>query len=286
MPAPALDHAQVRRGFARAARGYARFAVLQQEVERRLLEHLDTVADPPERILDLGSGPGTASLALKKRWPGAQVVALDSALPMLQLARRTAGRWRPRFATVCGDARALPFAEQSFDLVFSSLAMPWVEDFTRLTLQWRKVLRPDGMLLCSSFGPATLIELAHAFAQADPGVPHVHGFSDTQLIGDTLLAAGFRNPVVLNEHFTLTYRDGRQLLRELQATGSSNALQERRRNLTGKGRLQAMLAAYEAWRDADGLLPATCEVIYIQAMAHKPRPPGVRQQAAPFAGLG
>ncbi len=286
MPAPALDHVQVRRAFARAAPRYSEFAVLQREVERRLLEQLEAMPNPPERILDLGSGPGSASLILKKRWPKAKIVAVDSSLAMAQLARKAAGRWLPRFATVCADIRALPFAEQSFDLVFSNLCMPWAEDFTRLTLQWRKVLSPDGFLLCSGLGPTTLQELAYAFAQADPDVAHVHGFANTQLLGDTLLAAGFRNPVVLNEHFTLTYRDVRQLLRELQLTGSTNALQQRRRSLTGKSRLEAAIAAYEQFRDAEGLLPATCEVIYIQAMAHKPRPAGVRQQSVPFTGLG
>ena len=55
-------------------------------------------------------------------------------------------------------------------------------------------------------------------------------------------------------------------------TGSTNALQERRRSLTGKSRLAGAIAAYERLRRSDGLLPATCEVIYIQALAHKPRP--------------
>ena len=272
MPAPTLDHLQVRRGFARAAPHYAQFAVLQGEVESRLLEQLDAVPHPPERILDIGCGPGHASLVMKKRWPKAQVVAIDSALPMLQLARRAAGRWRPRFATVCADTRALPFARQSFDLVFSNLCMPWVEDFSRLVLQWRHVLNPDGFLLASGFGPATLQELGHAFAQSDPGVAHIHGFANTQLLGDTLLAAGFRNPVLLNEHFTLTYASLTQLMRELRHTGSTNALQQRRRSLTGKARLTGAIDAYEALRDPDGRLPATCEVIYLQALAHKPRP--------------
>lgn len=272
MPAPALDHQQVRRGFARAVSTYSEYAVLQREVERRLLEHLDEVPHVPERILDIGCGLGSATLELKKRWPKAQVVAIDSSLAMTQQARRVAGRWRPRFSVACADTRALPFARQSFDLVFSSLCMPWVEDFSRLVLQWRNVLTPDGYLLCSGVGPATLGELAYAFAQADPDTAHVHGFASTQLIGDTLMAAGFRDPVLLNEHFTLTYPNVNQLLQDLRMTGSTNALQSRRRGLTGKTRFSAAIEAYEHFRDVDGLLPATCEVIYIQALAHKPRP--------------
>ncbi len=272
MPAPALDHVQVRRGFARAANSYAQYAVLQGEVERRLLEHLEEVPNTPERILDLGCGLGNASLVLKKRWPKAQVIALDSALPMLQHARRSAGRWRPRFSCVVGDARALPFAPQSIDLIFSNLCLPWIEDVARLLLQWRKVLHPDGFVLASTLAPATLEELAQAFAHADPEFAHVHGFATIQLLGDTLMAAGFRNPVLLNEHFTLTYPNLPQLLQDLRATGSANALVQRRRSLTGKGRLHATARAYEALRGADGLLPASVEVVYLQALAHKPKP--------------
>ncbi|MEO8994539.1 MAG: malonyl-ACP O-methyltransferase BioC [Rhodanobacter sp.] len=272
MPAPALDHQQVRRGFARATTTYSEYAVLQREVERRLLEHLDEVPHAPERILDIGCGLGNASLELKKRWPKAQVVAMDSCLAMAQHTRRAAGRWRPRFTVACADTRALPFARQSFDLVFSSLCMPWVEDFSRLVLQWRNVLSPDGYLLCSGVGPSTLEELGYAFAESDPDAAHIHGFASTQLIGDTLLAAGFRNPVLLNERFTLTYPTVRDLLQDLRMTGSTNALQERRRSLTGKSRLSGAIEAYEQFRDADGVLPSTCEVIYIQALAHKPRP--------------
>lgn len=271
MPAPALDHRQVRRGFARFAAQYAQHAVLQAEVERRLLEHLDALERPPQRILDIGSGPGSASLALAKRWPKAQVVALDAALPMARLARRAAGRWRPRFTAVCGDTRALPFAPQSFDLVFSNLCMPWVEDFTRLSLQWRTMLRPDGLLLASGLGPDSLVELGAAFASADPDAAHLHGFAEIQLLGDTLMAAGFRNPVLLDEHFTLTYRDARQLLNELRIAGGGNALQQRRRSLTGKHRMTRAMAACEALRDDAGLIPARIEVIYIQAHAWQPR---------------
>src|SRR5690606_20746296 len=125
----------VRRSFGRAATAYGERAVLQHEVEARLLERLDYVTTPPSRILDVGCGPGTASRSLKKRWPKAQVVALDLALPMLRVAKRSAGLWRPRHATVCADTRALPFAPGSFDLVFSNLCMQWIEDIPALMAQ-------------------------------------------------------------------------------------------------------------------------------------------------------
>jgi malonyl-CoA O-methyltransferase len=94
---PPFDPFQIRRAFGRAAPAYAATAVLQKEVESRLLEQLDYFDRTPARILDVGCGPGRASAALKKRWPKAQVLALDLALPMLREAGKQAGRRRPRF---------------------------------------------------------------------------------------------------------------------------------------------------------------------------------------------
>ena len=74
---PPFDTRQVRRAFSRAAARYREHAVLQREVEDRLLERLDYVTTPPQRVLDVGAGPGRASAALRRRWPKAEVIALD-----------------------------------------------------------------------------------------------------------------------------------------------------------------------------------------------------------------
>ncbi|MCX7564297.1 malonyl-ACP O-methyltransferase BioC [Xanthomonadaceae bacterium XH05] len=267
-----FDLQHVRRSFGRAATAYGERAVLQHEVEARLLERLDYVTTPPSRILDVGCGPGTASRSLKKRWPKAQVVALDLALPMLRVAKRSAGLWRPRHATVCADTRALPFAPGSFDLVFSNLCMQWIEDIPALMAQWRNVLAPGGFLACSSFGPQTLHELRSAFASVD-AAPHVSDFTPIQHIGDAMLAGGFRDPVLDTDRFTLTYPKAIDLMRDLQGIGAGNAVVDRRRGLTGKSRLAGAIAAYEIFRRPDGLLPATYEVFYAHGYAPEPGQP-------------
>lgn len=267
-----FDTTRIRRAFSAAAEGYAGRAVLQQEIQTRLLERLDWIKTPPARILDIGSGPGSGARALKQRWPKAQVIALDLALPMLQKARAQAGRWRPAHACICADARQLPLATGSFDLVFSNLCMQWIDDLPALFREWRRALAPGGFLACSSFGPDTLHELRSAFASVD-AAPHVSPFPPIQHLGDSLMQAGFRDPVLDSDHFTLTYPGVSELMHDLRGIGAGNAAQDRRRSLTGKRRMAAAIAAYEPYRQPDGRIPASYEALYAHAFAPDPGQP-------------
>lgn len=276
-----LDRARIRAAFSRAAAGYEQTAVLQRQVGDLLLERLVLLRDAPARVLDVGAGSGRLTGLLKKRWPKAQVVALDLALGMLREARRNASWWRP-FRRVAGDAQALPFADASFDLLVSNLCLQWCDPGAAFR-EFRRVLRPGGWLLFTSFGPDTLRELRAAWEAADAGA-HVHVFLDMHDVGDALLAQGFVDPMLDVERWTLTYADVRTLMRELKEIGAGNALDERARGLTGRQRFARMLAAYEGVR-TDGRLPASYEVIFGQAQAPQPGAPlrGPRGDLASFS---
>ncbi|RMG33427.1 MAG: malonyl-[acyl-carrier protein] O-methyltransferase BioC [Gammaproteobacteria bacterium] len=267
-----IDKRQARRTFGRAAAGYDEAAVLQHEIADRMLQRLDYVRLQPRRILDIGCGTGRASEALLRRYPRAEVVALDFALPMLEQARRRS-RWRRRPRCLCGDMDSLPLAAQSFDLVFSNAAIQWSADPAGAIAEMHRVLRPGGLLMFSSFGPDTLHELRTAWAKVD-GTPHVHGFIDLHDYGDMLVAAGLADPVMDMERLTLTYADTDALMRDLKAIGANNAASGRTRGLTGRARLQALRAAYERFRDASGRLPATYEVVYGHAWGAEQRREG------------
>ncbi|MFT3807854.1 malonyl-ACP O-methyltransferase BioC [Arenimonas sp.] len=271
----AFDRRRLQFSFGRAAPVYAQAAVLQREVEARLLEQLDYLEEKqPARILDVGSGPGRASGAMKKRWPKADVIALDLALPMLRQVPKHTRFWRP-VRRVCADASQLPFADASVDVIFSSLCLQWVAHLPRALDEFRRVLREDGLLLFATFGPDTLVELREAYLAGGEQDPPLSSFAAIQQVGDALMAAGFRNPVIDRDHYTLTYPDVRSLQQELRAIGAGDARATRPRGLGGKQRQSRMREAYEAQR-RDGVLPSTWEVI--GAMAWAPGPGAPRRE--------
>jgi malonyl-CoA O-methyltransferase len=291
-PGDAFDSRQVRRAFSRAAPGYEAAAALQREVEAQLLESLDFHAtrhgdaQPPQRVLDLGSGPGRAAAAMRGRWPKAQVLAMDLALPMLREARRRE-RWNPLrrgIDRVCADARALPLADASVDLLFSNLCLQWIEDLPAVFAGFRRVLRPGGMLLVSTFGPDTLQELRDAFAEADAEAPHVSPFASIAQFGDALMHAGFRDPVLDRDAVVSRYPDLPALMRELRALGATNALHARRHTLTGKARFARAADAYARQSAAGDALPATWETITAMAWAPPAGAP-IREAGAEIASF-
>lgn len=261
-----IDKRLVRRSFSRAAADYDRSAVLQHEVCRRLAERLECICLEPERILDAGAGTGYGGRLLSERFPKAGLIELDIAEGMLHAARGARPgwkRWLPggkRDTYLCADLENLPLATGSIDLAWSNLAMQWCNDLDQLFAGMHRVLRDDGVLIFTTFGPDTLKELRQAFGTLD-GFTHVSRFADMHDIGDALMRNGFASPVMEMELFTLTYDRLRDLMLDLKSIGAHNATSGRRRGMTGKEEWRHLEVAYEQFRH-EGKLPATYEVIY------------------------
>ena len=259
----ALDRRAVVRAFDRASASYDAAAALQERVRNELIGRLNELKITPRSILDLGTGTGHGARALKRRFPKAQVVAVDIAPGMLERARRQSS-WLRRFARVRADAYALPFRDGAFELVFSSLMLQWCDDLDAVFAEIARVLAPGGLLLFSTFGPATLAELREAWATTDDASNHVNHFFDAHALGSALMQAQLSEPVLDVDRIVEHYPDALSLMRELKAIGAHNVTQGRARGLTGRRRLSAMVNAYETLR-RDGKLPATWEVIHASA---------------------
>jgi malonyl-CoA O-methyltransferase len=274
MAEPAIpEKSAVRRSFERAARTYDRNSVLQCEVGLRLLRHLDPIRIDPGRVVDLGCGTGAFFEPLRERFPRAQLLGVDIARPMLAIAarrtpwfRRALGLGSPRL--VCGDAERLPLAAGSVPFVFSNLALQWTRP-EAVFAEVSRALATEGLFLFSTFGPDTLKELRGAFSGVD-GYEHVNTFIDMHDLGDSLVHAGFANPVMEMEVITLEYACVEAIARDLKAIGARNSLPGRPRGLAGRERWRRVIERYEAHR-RNGILPATYEVIYGHAWKAPPR---------------
>lgn len=241
----------VRSAFNKASVDYDKYAFLQKEIATRLDAKLEVISSESNIILDLGAGTGLLSKQLSKRFPDSQLICLDFAQNSLKNNQTT--------DKICANANHLPLADNSVDIVMSSLMMQWCPDLKQLFSEIHRVLKNNGLILFSTFGPDTLKELKKSWSVVD-NETHVNTFVDMHDIGDQMLGAGFVSPVTEMEKLTLTYQTVTDLLRDLKAIGAQS-VDTRSKSLMGKDKFKLMIEMYESFRK-DGKLPATYEVIY------------------------
>ncbi len=103
--------------------------------------------EPGSRVLDVGCGTGTLSLALAKR--GHQTIGVDASESYLDGARRL--RSHPDITYEHGDARHLPYASASLDACVSTLAIDVIPEVDLVAAEMRRVTRPGGVVACGTF---------------------------------------------------------------------------------------------------------------------------------------
>ena len=201
-----------------------------------MLTRLEMMKIEPQWVLDVGCGAGVDALALRQRFPQAQICCLDLAQSFLGFGKQqqpAEQRW------VLGDSHTLPLRSHSVDLIFANLLLPWVDQPAQLLREWRRVLRPEGLVLFSCLGPDTFKEWPDAEKTGFlPGLVDMHN------VGDALVEQGFVDPVLEVENLTLRYRSIEQCLRELEQSG-----------------MRAAAAPIPDWVGSEGY-PVTFEIVY------------------------
>jgi ubiquinone/menaquinone biosynthesis C-methylase UbiE len=144
--------------------------------KRRLVQHASP--EPGQRVLDLGCGTGTLALLVKERQPAADVVGLDADPEMLDQAGSKAERADVELRLDQGFSTELPYPEESFDLVLSTLFFHHLDlDSKRRTArEISRVLRPGGDLHVADWGRPSDPVMAVAFL----GVRLLDGFETTR----------------------------------------------------------------------------------------------------------
>lgn len=277
--------AAVRRLFSRPAR-CADSQFLRREIAARMFERLGLIRLEPQRVLDGGCGEGDDLLGLQQAFPLAQLIGVDASPQMLAAAATSGAQSRSRAqkligrflgrrpegmhtaALACADFGQLPLPRASIDLLWSNLALHWHPQPHRVIAEWARVLRTDGLLMFSCFGPDTFVELRAAFAASGLG-ERALPFVDLHDYGDMLVAAGMATPVMDMEKLTITYASVDKLLADVRALGG-NPLESRPRGLDGAQRWQRLRRTIESARDLRGDIRLTVEVIYGHAFRPVP----------------
>ncbi len=277
-----FDRRAVRVHRDRAAAGFAEYDFLTSEVAERLGERLGDVTRRFPRALDLGCLNGTLGRNIAGRNGIESIVRCDLSAAQIAAARRHGSG-----LDLVADEELLPFAEASFDLVVSGLALHWVNDLPGTLAQIRRCLKPDGLFLAAILGGDTLCELRSVLVEAESELsggasPRISPFADVRDAGDLLTRAGFALPVADVDSLCVSYGDALSLMRDLRGMGESNALAGRQRNFTPRRLLGRAAELYrQNFADPDGRLPARFQIITLTAWApHRSQPQPARPGSA------
>jgi malonyl-CoA O-methyltransferase len=269
-PEQSVVFRDVQRRFDHVASGFDDADFVHRVTFDALLERLDPVVLRPRLVLDLGCATGNGSRQLARRFRPGRVIGLDASFSMLQRATdRRSFFYKP--SIVQADACRLPFKDGSVDLVFANMLLPWIDDHGACFSEVGRVLPKDGIFAFATLGPDSLSELREAWQSIDED-RHVNVYPDMHDIGDALVRAGLRDPVLDVDHLNVTYRDTSALYRDLTGVGARNCLRGRRQTLTGKSRFKAMNDSLAA-RMTDNVLSLELELVYGHAWGGGPRLP-------------
>lgn len=254
-----FDLRHIRARFDHAADQFDAADFVHAETRRGLFERLEGLTTTAGTVVDLGSATGSAMPQLSKRFGRAHVVAVDLSAAMLAASQRRKS-WFARSSFVQANATALPFANESVDVVFSNLMLPWVADPSAVFTEVARVLRKEGLFAFATLGPDSLNEIRDAWTGVDT-FAHVNPFPDMHNIGDGLVNAGLRDPVLDVDRLEVSYRDSDRLFADLTAIGGRNSLAGRPPGLTGRRRFHAMTEALESGASDAGIV-LDLELVY------------------------
>ncbi|XP_046794604.1 arginine-hydroxylase NDUFAF5, mitochondrial isoform X2 [Gallus gallus] len=210
----------------------------------------DRVLDIPRTFplaLDLGSGRGYIARHLNQKSTS------ESEIPTV---------------SVVADEECLPFKENTFDLVVSSLSLHWVNDLPKAFREIHQVLKPDGVFIGAMFGGDTLYELRCSLQLAELEreggfSPHVSPFVAVSDLGHLLSRAGFNTLTVDTDEIQVNYPGLFEVMEDLQGMGESNCSWNRKPLLHRDTMLAAAAIYQEMYGNSDGSVPATFQIFYM-----------------------
>ena len=181
LPSLAINPEHVRLQFdRRAPLDDAQF--LYGEIAARMLHRLGYIKVQPGKLLDAGCGAGHAIEPLRVKYPEMDYTGVDISPALLEVARARyqskPGLWqrlrnKPMLPVsfIQADLANTELAPESFDLVWSNMALHWHPAPHDVLMEWRRVLKPGALVMFSCLGPGTQAELRKALSDAGLKLP-------------------------------------------------------------------------------------------------------------------
>ncbi|CAI6087667.1 malonyl-ACP O-methyltransferase BioC [Cohnella sp. JJ-181] len=224
-------------------------------------------------MLEVGCGTGTLTEMLVRHWPRANISALDIAPAMIKAAEKRVNSIQSadlRFVHADVERWAVEAPSDSFDLIVSSACFQWLSQPKQTLGHLRRILLPGGLLVFTTFGPATFRELHQAFNEvyfANGMEPQRHGLSFLSPFQwkNILMEAGFSHIQCQQATQKETYDTPRAFLQSVKAMGASTSEAVKIGGLSSRRLFTDMYKEYEEKHSIQGGVTATYELLLIEA---------------------
>ena len=172
---------------------------LTRRLNQRVIADLAALRSPSGKVLDVGTGPGTLVREIARSFPWLQVYGIDLSEDMIRLAHAHARREQlaERVHFESFDVAHLPYPDQSFDMVVSTISMHHWSELEQPLRELHRVLRPGGRVWIYDFRFVKAQMVEKAFARTP--------FAQTPL--ENWLVRTGRGPIALYRRFAIQKAD-------------------------------------------------------------------------------
>lgn len=244
---------EIAKRFDRAADTFDQADYVHRATFAGLLDRLQPLSVEAGLIVDLGAAIGAGSAALAARFRKARVIGVDASARMLnESVRRRSFLSKAR--AVQADACALPFKDNSADLIVANMLLPWIGDLDRCFAEINRVLRKEGVFAFATLGPDSMSEFKT--------ITEIHRFPDMHDVGDGLVRAGLQDPVLDVDRLQVTWGSMDELASDMLACGA----------IAGEADLLRASRSAPLPRGEDGRFAVDLELVFGHAWGSGPRP--------------